>query len=278
MTLLLGMSKNEGLYMSADFRVTDARSGRLLDDSSPKFLTVHFPPATTGPKMLLAFTGVAVLRDGTPTGRWIRETLRGESEVVDLSMRHLLERLNRDVAFLGYPLIVNALVIEPQRRLFGGFSNVKRSGAGVEILSSFEYRMQEIDTPFLFANGSGAAHIAQSDLVLLKKQMSIIPRKPLDHMKLLATITRRTAQRDAAVSPFCNVSFVNSDDRTSPQSQTFTEKGEDVPFHMPLILFGLDLTRSTADFYEQATRSLNDGTAIAPRDVAEINEDLRRRP
>ena len=39
LTLLLGMSKAEGIYMSADYRVTDARSGRLIDDASTKFLT-----------------------------------------------------------------------------------------------------------------------------------------------------------------------------------------------------------------------------------------------
>jgi len=44
MTLLLGMSRPEGVYMSADYRVTDARTEKLIDDSSVKFLSVRHPP------------------------------------------------------------------------------------------------------------------------------------------------------------------------------------------------------------------------------------------
>jgi hypothetical protein len=39
MTLILGMSKPEGVYLSSDYRVTDARSGKLIDDASVKFLS-----------------------------------------------------------------------------------------------------------------------------------------------------------------------------------------------------------------------------------------------
>ena len=110
MTLILGMSKAAGIYLSVDYRVTDHRTGRVIDDASVKFLTAHYPPDKLGPKALIAYTGVALLTDGTPTGTWIRETLRGETEVFDESMAHLRERLNRDIAGMNKPLIINALV------------------------------------------------------------------------------------------------------------------------------------------------------------------------
>jgi hypothetical protein len=87
MTLILGMSKPDGIYMSTDYRVTDYRTGTLVDDSSVKFLTAHYPPDKTGPKALMGYAGLAVLPDGTKTGDWIRETLRGESEVIDSQWR-----------------------------------------------------------------------------------------------------------------------------------------------------------------------------------------------
>lgn len=86
MTLILGMSKAEGIYLSADHRITEYPSGRLVDDASTKFLTVHYPPDKEGPKALLAYTGLAELPDGTPMGTWLRETLRGETEVFDQSI------------------------------------------------------------------------------------------------------------------------------------------------------------------------------------------------
>ena len=110
MTLILGMSKDEGIYLSTDYRVTDARTGELIDDASTKFLHALYPPLKSGPSALIAYTGLAILRDGTPTGTWIRETLRGETEVFDDSMAHLLDRADRDIAPLRVPLIINTLV------------------------------------------------------------------------------------------------------------------------------------------------------------------------
>ena len=43
MTLILGMSKPEGIYLCVDYRVTDSRTGGVLDDAAPKILQVTFP-------------------------------------------------------------------------------------------------------------------------------------------------------------------------------------------------------------------------------------------
>jgi hypothetical protein len=57
MTLILGMSKADGSWQSSDYRVTNARTGELIDDASMEF----FCESTTtsllgGPIALMAYT------------------------------------------------------------------------------------------------------------------------------------------------------------------------------------------------------------------------------
>lgn len=266
MTLILGMSKAEGIYMSSDYRVTDLRTRKVLDDSSVKFLEAHYLPDKTGPKVLFGYTGVARLPDGTETGDWIRETLRGEmDEGFDQAMAHLQERLDRDFGGLGHVLIIVILAMLGNRRYSGGLSNLKLDG---EVLPRFEYVLHEYEEPFVFAAGSGAEVVVSTeDLELLKSQRYIWPRRISDHMGLLAGVNRRAAAKDGSVSPFCHVSFVNDDDRTRPQSMSFLEPGEvPLPFHMPVITMGIDLSHLAQTFVEKRDF-----------DPSEINEHLRRR-
>lgn len=159
-TLIMGMAKAEGIYLSADYRVTEHPSGRLVNDASTKFLTVHYPPDKTGPKAVIAYTGLAFAPDGTPMGTWLRETLRGETEIFDKSMAHLRDRLDRDIAPTRWPMIVNALALQGDKRFFGGLTNlafVDESRRQSKVLDHFGYVMNDVGTEFMFANGSGAA-------------------------------------------------------------------------------------------------------------------------
>ena len=155
-TLILGMSKPEGIYVSVDYRVSNSQTGEKLDEASVKFLTIHYPPEKEGVKALFAYTGLAQLPDGTPVGVWLRQTLRGQTEVPDVSMHHLHQRLNRDLARYRVALIVNILAVQGDRRFAGGFTNVKSDGS---IAPRFEYVMQEPTEPSVFVNGSGTARV-----------------------------------------------------------------------------------------------------------------------
>jgi hypothetical protein len=266
-TLILGMSKREGVYLSVDYRVTNLRTGRVVDDATVKFLTVDYPGK---PKALIAYTGVAYARDGAPIGDWIRETLRGENEVIDASMRHLRDRLDRDIAPMREPLIVNVLVVEGERRLFGGLSNLRqRTG----VMRSFEYVMQELTEPMAFANGSGAHTVlGGGHVALLKQQVEVRPRRIEDHLNLLATINRRVAEVNKTVSSHCHVAFVNADDRYQPVSRPFDE-GHPMPLRMPMIKQGIDLSYMFDHF--QRFRA---GELIDDLDADEVNRHLQRRP
>jgi hypothetical protein len=289
-TLVLGLSKPEGIYLSADFRVTEYGTGRIVDDVSVKMLTVHYPPDRDGARALMAFTGLAVLPDGTPLGTWLRETLRGESEYPDQSMAHLRDRLNRDIAKLRTPLIVNALIIEPTRRLFGGFSNLSAApGSVATVLREFGYVMTELDRPFAFANGSGAVRVvADKHLEKINSQLGVRPRKAADHMNLLASINRRIADRDGSVSPACHVAFLPSVvpiggevpevPGFGPTSQSYTQRGESAPAVMPMLLFGIDLSSMMAQTMQQFRRMKAGEPEAPPIDTDEMNRSLRRRP
>lgn len=97
-------------------------------------------------------------------------------------------------------------------------------------------------------------------------------------MRLLAIVNRRVAARERSVSPFCKVSFINADDRFSPTSHAFLEPGESVPFEMPFLLAGVDLTEMTRQAFESFQASRTAGTPAPPLSIAELNEHLKRRP
>lgn len=271
------MSKADGIYMSTDFRITRYPTGELVDDATIKFLTIQYPPDTSGPKALIAYSGAAFFRDGTPTGTWIRETLRGESDVIDNSMKLLRERLDRDYGPLGLPLSIRVMVIEGElgeRRLIGRLSNTPQEPG------SFVYEMSEAPDPVAFADGSGGARVwSSADLQLLRKQLSVWPNRPEDHMGLLAAVNRRVASKEPTVSPYCHVSHLPTGDQTGGGSRYYTEPGEaDLPFEMPSLLFGIDLTDMMREFQQQFEAHRKGLDPPEPRTHDEINKGLRRRP
>ena len=280
MTLVIAMSKPEGIYMSADYRITDSRSGRLVDDASVKFLTAKYPPHGVGPTVLFGYSGLAILPDGTPTGHWLRETLRGESEVIKASMEHLLERLNRDLAPVRQPLQITVHILESEKRFFGGFTNMRITGSSVVAAPRFEFQLREFPIRFWAAHGSGMTALSKADKELLKRQLRIRPSSPLDHMGLLAAVNRRTASRDSAVSPFCHVCYVNADDTTPPQDRVYTNPGEaPIPFSMPFLLFGLDVHDMMRDVVKtaRARRKGETDPSGVWDDPAEMERSIRRR-
>jgi hypothetical protein len=276
MTLVIGMSKAEGIYMSVDYRVTDAKTGALIDDASIKYLRVYYPPYETGPKALLAFTGVARLQTGLPVGDWLRETLRGKSEVFDVSMQHLRQRLNRDVAPMRRGLIINFLAVHGDRRYVGFLSNLKKPVAGkFNTLNEFAYSVTELTEPFVFANGSGALPaVLDGHLDFVRTQLGVRPRRIQDHMKLLATVNRRVAAAEPAVSPHSHVCFMSGEPGLGSSSGTFTERGESVPFRAPLLLYGADMS----GVYELLAHDVEVGQVSPRSEFDEIVAQQKRRP
>lgn len=190
-------------------------------------------------------------------------------------MAHLRERLDRDLAPLRGPLIVNVVAIHGGRRYFGGLSNLETTNGGIVRRKKFGYRLEEKTKPFCFGNGSGAERVvADRDLdELLDEQVNAPTESVQSEMELLAHVNRRVAEADSRVSPYCQVSFINADDRFEPATRVFTEGTESVPFHMPTQLFGIDLSFAAEQFMRRM------GSGEAPDfDPDLMNKHLRRRP
>ncbi|WP_136623316.1 hypothetical protein [Mycobacterium attenuatum] len=255
MTSLLNMNKPEGMYLCADYRTTDADTGIFIDDERVKHLTVHYPGDL---KALIAFTGIAALKDGTPVGDWLMETMRGHTEVFDVSMAHLHSRLKRDFETYRRHLIVTVNVMDGNgRRGFGGFTNQRPSGY---ISRDFGYTMEELPEPRGFASGAPAAKAeAEKRFEVIKSQLKVKPRHAREHMNMLAKVNRRVAQADerraratrvdgaiGTVSPFCHVSFVPAPGENTtkypPEDRVYTLPGDGVepPFAWPMLVNGID--------------------------------------
>ena len=166
MTLILTLIRPEGVWQSADNRVS--RNGATVDDAAPKQLHIIFPPDNAGPKALIAFTGLAELSDGTPTLQWIRETLRGETRSIMESLGHLRERLTRDVGQTkawGAPLVLTGGIFEGDKRFYVEMRNIDPRTRRVR--REFDYAVAEVNEPMVFMGGSGAVSISRADVLSL---------------------------------------------------------------------------------------------------------------
>jgi len=278
MTLVIGMSKADGAYMSTDYRVT--RAGVHVDDEEVKLLVVSYPPSEGGPRALFGYTGLAELRDGTRMGRWLQETMRDQG-TFDASMEHLRTRLDRDIAPEREPLMINILVVHGDRRYLAALSNARTkvtAGGKIATHREFRYRCDELDRPVVFANGLGASRLVSGGhLDRLRGQMGIRPRRAMDHMNLLATTNRRVAAKDNTVSPFCHVTFVPADGGPTT-SRTFLDRGESAPIEAPYIFCGVDLTLMQTDVVRRLEALRRDEPPPPDLDAATMNEALRPRP
>ncbi|UNB54036.1 hypothetical protein [Mycolicibacterium sp. YH-1] len=198
-------------------------------------------------------------------GDWLMDTVGGTVEYFDESMQRLGTRLNGDLATYFHrrriPLIVVAVVVQHDGpRAAGGYSNMEPDGT---VLREFEYHMTELPEKETFSIGSGGTpHLISDHLDLLRSQLDVTPRRPQDHMNLLATVNRRIAARESSVSPHCHVSFVNADDRFPPTSQTFAEPGTSLPFSTRVVTAGFDLRL----FDRLLKEHLENGTLADPGD------------
>ena len=131
MTLVMTLIRPEGIWQSADYRLTSSQTGTVLDDAAPKQLSILCPPLPDGPKVLLAFTGLAEAPGREPMLQWIRETIRGEQRYIMPMLDHLRDRLTRDIGrshLSHYVLVVTGGILEPSgRRFYFEINNVDPS-------------------------------------------------------------------------------------------------------------------------------------------------------
>jgi hypothetical protein len=277
MTLILAMSAPNAICMSVDYRVTNCNDGTILDPYAVKSLIVKTSFEPGGPTALIAYTGLAQLWGGMPMGRWLRETLRGESQSFDDLMQHLLRQLNRRIARFNQVLMINILAVNGpngEERHWGAFSNTRDVQTAEP---EFEYIMNQIGNDCVCGNGSGAAAVIGGGYVkMMQTHVANSDHSATDHMNLLAKINRDVAEANPCgpVSPYCFVTCVGSETNWTPRMQVFHEPGETPPgFHMPMIVCGIDVS-NPAEQIHRAAKTRTHPTL----DEDQIRRNLDRRP
>jgi hypothetical protein len=240
-TLIITFVRSEGVWQCSDHRVN--KRGVRVDDDTPKQLSIHCPPDNAGQRILLAFTGLAEMPDGTPTLRWIRETIRGQPRFVTPTLEFIRDRLTRDLRgtlWAAEPLVLAGGVLETSGKRF--YVQIANINARFEPLPEFKLAIVEVEDSAFVAIGSRGYHVTASDQGLLKAQLNVCPNRWDDHLGLLAGVNRRTALADPSesVSPWCHVSSMRVG-KTGVQSKVFREPG-DPPAEqtMNLVVNGLD--------------------------------------
>jgi hypothetical protein len=278
MTMIITMIRPEGVWQSADNRVT--KSGKIVDDAAPKQLHFVFPPLDGGPRALLGFTGLAEFPDGTPTVQWIRETVRGEPRTSNATFDYLCARLTRDVggsSLWRNELLLTGGIFEGQKRFYVEIHNIDiKSG---RLKRQFEYDIYEVTQPEVHIGGSGLRWVTRKDKNLLMDQAKIRPASWEDHLGLLAAVNGRTAARDpdSTVSPWCRVSYLG-EDREGALSKPFTKPGEpeDV-IGTETVIAGIDLSGMTKAARELVRRAeVGDTTPLS--DDPDFHGSVEGRP
>jgi hypothetical protein len=244
MTLLLGMSNPEGIYLCTDHRITDLRTKRSLYEDATKAIEVNygmgFGPTT---KAIFAFTGMAeVSRSRVRMSEWLREKLTKGPPVFEYVPDYLLTQLNHDIAKYVQPLVINMMAIgpDPTQRRFAEFTNIVLSTGKVG--ASFTGRGNTVRPDYLFANGGGFPDaIATERIQKAKRLLGTRPRKPEDYMRLLSTVVRQVAANNHTVGSRSTVHFVSSAEGFTSTIRSFTGRSSAPSIDMPFVCPGLDI-------------------------------------
>lgn len=111
MTFIISAATRNAAFQVADTRVTDAKSGKLVDDQTIKMTMVHCMDA----KLIMSFTGLASIR-GVKTDAWIAAKLRRFKawqkvfqEITDHLRDELTKALESDENLTRYGLEVSII-------------------------------------------------------------------------------------------------------------------------------------------------------------------------
>lgn len=241
MTNIITMVRPEGIWQAADNRVT--LGGRIYDDLALKQLHIVFPPLPNGPHALIAFTGLAEMPNGTPMLQWIRKLLTGETRSAMDTFTLLSQSLTTELIHSKYryeKLLITGGIIEGAERYYIEISNLGY-GNDSRAQPEFRYDIKKVIDSMAFVAGSGRLAISQKDKELLTRQLTVRPNKWRDHLGLLASINRRIADKDSAVSPWCNAVYLReaSEGTYGKRFATIDEPGQDII--VPTVFMGIDI-------------------------------------
>lgn len=243
MTFTLTLVNDHGVWQSSDLRLSDPRTGALVDDYSVKHVAFKCPDGSA----LLTYAGVGrVGPDHISDG--VRSVIRGESYTVDQTLLRMRERATQDLGNLLFRgNIAHMFSVGAISKDFRGVVQIRNFSVTTErgfgpLMREFVTAAQQLPVPSLGVVIAWPWWVSSADLSLLQKVAPRRPRKPKEFFGVLAGVNARTAERHpAAVSRHCVLSYMpRAGGTVTTESYGFPPGAPNVV--APFILYGIDMT------------------------------------
>lgn len=156
---------------------------------------------------LLAYAGLGRIADVT-VSEWLRELLRGEALTVHESLVRIREAATTDLGPLLQGRMKHMFSIAAFISGAPWFAQIRNLQRPEDPPSSEFLTISEPAGKGIFAFFGAHESLNAEDIGKLDRVFSRRPRRPEEFAALLAAINRRTAERDASVSPDCTVIYI----------------------------------------------------------------------
>lgn len=280
MTLVVTMVKPSGVWQSADYRLTDSRTGKVVTDSSIKQFTTR-PYRKGGGCSVLAYTGLGRLprdRKRRSIAEWLSAMLRGEQRPVYRSLEKIAELAT---SYIGdaYPHWFVAGGFLEGVPWLGNVTNMPPDSVygQDDPHSEFQVQIRRFESGargLAFAPHHG--FITADDFRTLRKvnELETPPRDPEEFLDLLAAVTRRAHEAgNKIVSPSCSTVYL------PPECDGARHKvhGDDPDLRGPEgLLFGLDFSE-TMDLMRARLQAMREDREIDEEEWDRRFEEAARR-
>lgn len=245
MTLTLTVINRHGVWQSSDFRLSDPRTGTIVDDYSMKQMAFRCQDGA----FLLTYAGAGRVHS-IDFPDWIRQFSRGESRTVDETLTLICERATADLGeilhkqSLRHMFSIGAFLMGvPWIVQIRNFRVSAAHGVG-PVDAEFHTAAKEVPEDVGAVVPWPFQYVSNDDLVQLRRVSDKRPRNPEEFSDLLAKVNLRTSRRAAthgSVSPHCVTTYLppsgdgmKSNDHNMPEGAPVLAK--------PTILFGIDTT------------------------------------
>jgi hypothetical protein len=215
---LLGLATPNGFWLSSDYRLTNLYTGTLVDDWSPKSITVTCPDGIA----IVTFSGVGKIGPRN-TSHWLTRILEGTQRTLNESIEHIRDTATADFNKLCWtrrPECKHLFLVAAFQRgapWIAAITNVQpedwrtpRPPMGHFVVTD----VQRVEKPNIIMFGIREAVQLERDKDLLRRARHVRPRNPAEYLRLLATINRRAASPPTpallryGISPACETTWL----------------------------------------------------------------------
>jgi len=206
MSLNITVAAPWGIWQCSDHRLTDPRTGQLVDDMSVKHVALHCPDGTG----LLAYAGIGRVNE-VYISDWVREVLRGTTRSLDESLIYLREQATGSIGPLAakgsywHMFTIGAFLQgQPWVAQIKNFESRSPGNIGPVLAKFVTAVMQIKNEPQVFVWGAPA--VSLKDFHRLSEVIKKRPRHPDVYHGLLAKINAKAATHPkygSLISPAC---------------------------------------------------------------------------